>query len=257
MIKFFRSIRKDLMEKNKTGKYFKYALGEIVLVVIGILIALQINNWNQSKQEQELETNYLKGIKANLQDDILELEQLFAKDTIKLDAFTYLIRTFNTEPIKLNREAIIDNLYSASGYNWFEGNNVVFEDMKSSGRLNLIRSDSIKYPIQKYYRFFEEVIKQENLYNSFVEKYSDKNSQYFNVSSFTESRALDRWNGHTGPPDISSIESSDFQRIKPHLIDNLSQIKDSRTHAHEVRKGLYHKAKDLNKSIYHYLQNHN
>ena len=49
MIKFFRTIRKDLMEKNKTGKYFKYAIGEIVLVVIGILIALSINNWNQDR----------------------------------------------------------------------------------------------------------------------------------------------------------------------------------------------------------------
>jgi hypothetical protein len=47
--KVFRTIRKDLMEKNKTGKYFKYAIGEIVLVVIGILIALSINNWNQSR----------------------------------------------------------------------------------------------------------------------------------------------------------------------------------------------------------------
>ena len=50
MIKFFRRIRFDLMEKNKTGKYFKYAIGEIVLVVIGILIALQINNWNEQRK---------------------------------------------------------------------------------------------------------------------------------------------------------------------------------------------------------------
>jgi len=50
MIKFFRKIRYDLMGKNKTGKYLKYAIGEIILVVIGILIALQINNWNESKK---------------------------------------------------------------------------------------------------------------------------------------------------------------------------------------------------------------
>ena len=55
MIKFFRAIRKDLMEKNNTGKYFKYAIGEIVLVVIGILIALQINNWNE-KQKLDVKT---------------------------------------------------------------------------------------------------------------------------------------------------------------------------------------------------------
>ena len=50
MIKFFRKIRYNLMEQNKTGKYFKYAIGEIILVVIGILIALSINNWNEAKK---------------------------------------------------------------------------------------------------------------------------------------------------------------------------------------------------------------
>ena len=50
MIKFFRKIRQDLLKKNKTGKYLKYAIGEIVLVVIGILIALSINNWNENKK---------------------------------------------------------------------------------------------------------------------------------------------------------------------------------------------------------------
>ncbi|MFC4720858.1 DUF6090 family protein [Geojedonia litorea] len=50
MIKFFRHIRKSLLMENKTSKYFKYAIGEIVLVVIGILIALQINNWNEDRK---------------------------------------------------------------------------------------------------------------------------------------------------------------------------------------------------------------
>ena len=50
MIKFFRKIRQDLLSKGKTGKYLKYAIGEIILVVIGILIALQINNWNEDRK---------------------------------------------------------------------------------------------------------------------------------------------------------------------------------------------------------------
>ncbi len=53
MIKFFRLIRKDLMETGKTGKYFKYAIGEIVLVVIGILIALSINTWNENNKSEK------------------------------------------------------------------------------------------------------------------------------------------------------------------------------------------------------------
>ena len=53
MIKFFRQIRKSLLEQNKMGKYFKYAIGEILLVVIGILIALQINNWNEKAKQKK------------------------------------------------------------------------------------------------------------------------------------------------------------------------------------------------------------
>ena len=62
MIKFFRHIRRSLINQNNMGKYFKYAIGEILLVVIGILIALQINNWNETRKEQALELDYLIGI---------------------------------------------------------------------------------------------------------------------------------------------------------------------------------------------------
>ena len=55
MIKFFRNIRKTLMTEGKTSKYLKYAIGEIVLVVIGILIALQINNWNEYRKLKKVE----------------------------------------------------------------------------------------------------------------------------------------------------------------------------------------------------------
>ena len=69
MLRFFRKIRFDLMEKNKSGKYLKYAIGEIVLVVIGILIALQINNWNENQKLKKEETKLLnalvKEIEAN------------------------------------------------------------------------------------------------------------------------------------------------------------------------------------------------
>ena len=70
MIKFFRHIRQNLLMENKTSKYLKYAIGEIVLVVIGILIALQINNWNEerksTKKEYEIMTNLAEDFKNNL-----------------------------------------------------------------------------------------------------------------------------------------------------------------------------------------------
>ena len=77
MIKLFRHIRQNLIMENKTSKYLKYAIGEIVLVVIGILIALQINNWNQDRlasiEEQNIYKNLNTEFKTNkilIQDDI-------------------------------------------------------------------------------------------------------------------------------------------------------------------------------------------
>jgi hypothetical protein len=66
MIKFFRKIRQNLLMENKTGKYFKYAIGEILLVVIGIIIALQLNNWNESRNLSYKEIISLKALKSEL-----------------------------------------------------------------------------------------------------------------------------------------------------------------------------------------------
>ena len=78
MIKFFRKIRYNLMEKNKTGKYLKYAFGEIVLVVIGILIALQINNWNENRKAKNNEVVLVKQLLEDAKTD-----SIFFTDRIK------------------------------------------------------------------------------------------------------------------------------------------------------------------------------
>ena len=74
MIKIFRRIRQKLIVENKFSKYLAYAFGEILLVVFGILIALQVNTWNQNRQINELEKKILLEIHKNLNGDIIELE---------------------------------------------------------------------------------------------------------------------------------------------------------------------------------------
>ena len=76
MIKFFRNIRQTLIMENKTSKYLKYAIGEIVLVVVGILIALQINNWNEQRKEDKMGLQFLKGIQSDLEKDIILIDSV-------------------------------------------------------------------------------------------------------------------------------------------------------------------------------------
>ncbi len=73
MIKFFRNIRKNLLNEGKTTRYFKYAIGEIVLVVIGILIALSINNWNENRKEENRLLNIYSLIYIDIENDKKQL----------------------------------------------------------------------------------------------------------------------------------------------------------------------------------------
>jgi len=90
MIKFFRRIRQQLISENKTGKYLKYAIGEIVLVVIGILIALQINNWNEKRQNRLKVDNLLLKIQKNLKSDLAEINAITTWYATK-DSLMYLV----------------------------------------------------------------------------------------------------------------------------------------------------------------------
>ena len=107
MIKFFRHIRQNMINQNRAKKYFLYALGEIFLVVVGILIALQINNWNEKKANEEKIASTLKQIQLDLLNDIqeastalefleknLDLADAFLKSTQPKSYFEKNLRTF-------------------------------------------------------------------------------------------------------------------------------------------------------------------
>lgn len=69
MLRFFRKMRSALIPENRFGRYFFYALGEIVLVVVGILIALQVNNWNENRKTAKQEKNFFSDILNDLEKD--------------------------------------------------------------------------------------------------------------------------------------------------------------------------------------------
>jgi hypothetical protein len=85
------------MEKNKIGKYFKYAIGEIVLVVIGILIALQINNWNEKRKENKISQEYLIGINNDIKKDLEQVDEILEAQFISISLISSIEYVFTEE----------------------------------------------------------------------------------------------------------------------------------------------------------------
>ena len=109
MIKFFRKIRQNLLSEGKTGKYLKYALGEIILVVIGILIALQINNWNELRKDGIKEQVILKQLQEDYRANLSQLEQKIDIREKMITSGLRLLRAFDN-PVGIVRDSVIKDL---------------------------------------------------------------------------------------------------------------------------------------------------
>jgi len=143
MIKFFRKIRQQLLTENKFSKYLLYAIGEIVLVVIGILIALQINNDNEIRKSREKELHYLNNIKSDLQLNINEIQDYIDIRSRRIVSANKVIEHFEGKPLtdldEFNRNIV--NIYT---WRKFYQINNTFQELTNSGNLALISNDSIK-----------------------------------------------------------------------------------------------------------------
>ena len=112
MIKFFRKIRLNLLSAGKTGKYMKYAIGEIVLVVIGILIALSINNWNEERKNEKELIEFLKSLKQELEIDIESYAERHSEYLeINADIETSLRLIETSDKIRYKEEQIISEAF--------------------------------------------------------------------------------------------------------------------------------------------------
>jgi hypothetical protein len=141
MIKFFRKIRFELMEKNKTGKYFKYAIGEIVLVVIGILIALQINDWSSFRNDRKLEQNLLHSLKAEFERNLIELDRDHKLNLSSKNAALILMQDDRLYFPPSKTDSLIGVVLN---YATFDARTGTYDETIASGNLKLIQDDKLK-----------------------------------------------------------------------------------------------------------------
>jgi len=140
MIKFFRQIRMDLMKTGKTGRYLKYAIGEIVLVVFGILIALSINNWNEDRKNRIQENALLTQLDSEFKSNLKQLDQKIAIRNSMLDASLKLL-DYADNPSLQNNDSIIKYLTATLLSPTFDP---IVNDLISSGRVQLLTNNRLK-----------------------------------------------------------------------------------------------------------------
>ena len=173
------------MEKNKTGKYFKYAIGEIILVVIGILIALQINNWNENRKLKVEEVKFLKNFKQSLISDIEFNDFRFDKYELTKESISFLLNHIEQD---LQYQDSLKYHFGRITQTWTPKiNTEVFEALKAND-LNLISNDGLRDKLISYYSWSSNVLDAQ--VNKYVQRIEDANSTIFN----TRFNAL--WNGN-------------------------------------------------------------
>ncbi|WP_052461230.1 DUF6090 family protein [Psychroserpens mesophilus] len=144
MIKFFRKIRQKTLTENKFGKYLTYAIGEIILVVIGILIALSINNWNENRKNSIEERATLENLLENLNLSKIQSEQLISEEN-QLKQNLIQILGVNSNNTKVNTEIISDSIFKNAVWD-LQSDMPTFNsynNLKSTNKLSLIKNKNI------------------------------------------------------------------------------------------------------------------
>ena len=163
MIKFFRKIRQQLLTENKLSKYLFYAIGEIVLVVMGILIAVSVNNWNETQKDKTIEQKVLNTLNSDftsnitqLQGNIDETEEMVGN----IKKLFQLFRKTQTELSLLPKDSIRTGI---GGYATFNPSDGALTSLLLSGGLNIITNDSLKNKLTNWPNIVNDAKEDEDI----------------------------------------------------------------------------------------------
>ena len=239
MIKFFRKIRQRLLSENKFSKYLLYAIGEIVLVVIGILIALSINNWNETRKDRISEKNILQDIKGSISTDILQLNSRIemAKNDIKS---ANIILNYLEKNLAYNDS--LDNhfiIITSTANKDFSPQISAYKVLESKG-IDLIRNDQLKKDILNLYNidYYKLIYEFENFLRN-IHDYGRPLARSLFQTSSNNSEQLPELK----PLDYNSLRSNIL------LINTLKIIVSNDERIHTMIKELIKKCQQIETAI--------
>ena len=161
MIKFFRKIRQNLVSQGKFSKYLIYAIGEIALVMIGILLAIQVNNWNKRHNDQKEEKQILTQLRSEFLVNLTQLGDKFIVRENLLTGGNEILDLIDNPKPNINSDSLNNLLAKTLPAPTFDASLGVTSDIINSGKLYLIESDSLRHMISGWNGDIEFAIEEE------------------------------------------------------------------------------------------------
>jgi len=152
VIRFFRALRQRLLAENRVNRYLLYAVGEIMLVVIGILLALQIDTWNNANIDRRKEKEYLQNLLEDLETQELQVTTQMEHEALMRTQCEKALRQLQSERIDFDS---INAYLSTVTRRTFVVNDPTFQDLKSSGNILIIRDNALRKKILSFYQYVE------------------------------------------------------------------------------------------------------
>ena len=229
MIKFFSKIRYKLMETGKTGRYFKYAIGEILLVVIGILIALQINNWNESRKDRQIETKALVALQLEFTESLNRINLLMKTKKNHENQARQYAQIISNDSLSRAEKGAVD----APGVNRriLAVNNSALKSLMNTGDFSKIKNDSLKTALNIWFNSIDMYLINEAQYEDVTIKRSNflEDKFYQSIVNSGDYRTQS-WPGNFYPNNLTDkntaleakfINSIEFYNINAQIVQRL------------------------------------
>lgn len=150
MLQILRSVRRALVKRGELARYALYAVGEVVLVVVGILIALQVNNWNESRQSERERERILENLRADLVQEMDEFRYFIGLLEERERNTEYVLEILEDPPPEIDTAEAVENIVKVGWILVYEPTLATYNEIQSSGRLSLLDADTLKKRLAEY-----------------------------------------------------------------------------------------------------------
>ena len=221
MLRFFRRIRQSLIENNRFRKYLIYAIGEITLVMIGILLALQVNNWNNKRINNRLESKILRQLHQDFLENKRNFEHVTSFRHRNMNDLRKIIDLFPIDIEKVNLDSLSYYIKTNGYRGTFNPSNGAINTLTNSSSFEIIRDDKLRDLLVQWKDLVEDYLEDERIADYHLVNQWDP---------YMNKRLIERYNHNPQIEDIydervdlSFLESIEFQNLITRRMLNLQR----------------------------------